>query len=72
MSQLPDRLRIRDGVIVMIDGSDATEYLRAWAKRHHIGPDDPMTLMRRKTAQVLVDKAESYDRALDCQFALCA
>lgn len=44
---LPDILRLVDGELVCVDGGDIREYLREYARYAEIGPDEPMTLMRR-------------------------
>lgn len=43
----PNNLRLIDGELVMADGSDVREYLRAWAERVGITPDTPLSMVSR-------------------------
>lgn len=56
--KLPDRLRLRDGVLVLDDGSDAREYLRDWARRANVGDDTPVNVLKRESATRLQDEAD--------------
>lgn len=49
--KFPDKLRLVDGELVCADGSDVREYLREYAEKVKIGPDEPMVLMRRSVAE---------------------
>lgn len=55
---LPNRLRLRDGVLVMDDGTDAREYLREWARRVNVGDDTPISVLKRDAVVRLQDKAD--------------
>lgn len=55
MTILPNVLRLVDGELKMADGSDAREYLRAFAERRNISPDEPMSLQTHEQAQRSVD-----------------
>lgn len=56
--KLPDRLRLRDGVLVLDDGSDAREYLRDWARRANVGDDTPVNVLKRESVTRLQDEAD--------------
>ena len=43
----PNNLRLIDGELVMADGSDVREYLRAWAERIGITSDTPLSMVTR-------------------------
>ena len=60
MLELPDQLRIVDGKLVLKDGSDATEYLRAACERGVIKEGEPVNLMRRELAIRTLNDAASY------------
>lgn len=51
MAELPDKLRLIDGELVCADGSNVREYLRDYALRAEIAPDEPVSIMRRSAAQ---------------------
>lgn len=63
--KLPDRLRLRDGLLVMDDGSDAREYLRDWARRANVDGDTPVNVLKRESVVRLQDDA-------DLRFALAS
>ena len=42
---IPNRLRLKDGKLVLDDGSDPTEYLKAWAERYGITEDTPVNVV---------------------------
>lgn len=59
---IPDRLRIVDGELVMADGSDVREYLRAFAKRQGITENTPVSLMSRNIVLDLIPEANPDER----------
>lgn len=59
-SNLPDRLRLRDGVLGMADGSSVTAYLQDRQAASGYGSDEPMVLMPRKSVAKLVEDAEKW------------
>lgn len=63
--KLPDRLRLRDGVLVLDDGSDSREYLRDWARRANVSDDTPVNVLKRESVTRLQDQA-------DMRFALAS
>lgn len=46
----PDQLRMVNGKLVLKDGRDAAEYLKAWADDQGIPPDMPLILGPREQA----------------------
>lgn len=42
-----DVLRLVDGKLVLKDGSDPTDYLKAWANEAGVSSDTPINVMRR-------------------------
>ena len=42
-----DVLRLVDGKLVLKDGSDPTDYLKAWANEAGVSSDTPINLLRR-------------------------
>ena len=48
---LPNRLRVHDGKLVLEDGGDPTEYLKAWAERNNITNETPVNVVDRDTYQ---------------------
>lgn len=67
---LPNRLRVRDGLLVLEDGSDAREYLRAWAVKAGVSDETPVTLLKRDVVQRLKSQAAEADP--DHRFALAS
>lgn len=66
---MPNKLRLRNGCLEMIDGSDPVCYLQA----HLSIPDgSDVVLMRRDKAEQLLKDATAYRVSLDSRFALCA
>lgn len=59
---IPDKLRIRDGELVMADGSDVREYLRAFAKRQGITESTPISLLSRNILLDLIPEANPDER----------
>ena len=53
----PNNLRLVDGELVMADGSDVREYLRAWAERFGITPDTPLSMVPRADLVLLAERA---------------
>ena len=53
----PNNLRLIDGELVMADGSDVREYLRAWAERVGITSDTPLSMLTRDDLMKLADRA---------------
>ena len=53
----PNNLRLIDGELVMADGSDVREYLRAWAERVGITPDTPLSMIPRANLVKLAEHA---------------
>lgn len=53
----PDVLRCVKGKIVMADGSDATAYLKQWAKFCKLTPDTPINLTRRDQHMKMRDQS---------------
>ena len=72
----PNNLRLMDGELVMADGSDVREYLRAWAERVGVTPDTPLSLIARDDLMKLAERATSRvclcKMAADERFALAA
>lgn len=69
--QMPDRLRIADGVLSMKDGSDLQTYLRS----KPLANSDAVVLLTREVAQRLLDDAEKWRLSqlrMDERFALAA
>lgn len=74
MSEAANKLRLVGDRLVMADGSDATEYLRAFAESRGITPDTPVNLMMRSDLQRLHMESEGWCscRSPDERFALVA
>ena len=53
----PNNLRLIDGELVMADGSDVREYLRAWAERVGVTPDTPLSMVSRASLVKLAEHA---------------
>jgi hypothetical protein len=74
----PDRLRVKDGVLCMADGSDVVAYLGGVQKRNRRSNDTPMTLMPTEVADRMAQDAfkwRQYQESLmseDERFCLCA
>lgn len=56
--ELPDKLRLVDGELVMIDGSDVREYLRQWAIEAKVTANTPINVMARKVVESYQLKAQ--------------
>jgi hypothetical protein len=54
-TKAPKRLVIRDGQIVMADGSDVRKYMKRWMKKLKIEDGEPVTIMTSRSAQELFD-----------------
>lgn len=65
---IPTRLRIVEGRVVLDDGSDPTEYLKAFALRAGVSATTPICVVRSINAQSLLD---DYDRR-DYGYALAS
>lgn len=66
---MPNKLRLRNGRLEMIDGSDPSAYLQDYPGL----PDgSDVVLMRRDKAVQLLKDATAYRMSLDSRFALCA
>ena len=72
----PNLLRLMDGELVMADGSDVREYLRAWADRVGVTPDTPLSMIARDDLMKLAERATSRvclcKMTADERFALAA
>ena len=72
----PNNLRLIDGELVMADGSDVREYLRAWAERVGVTPDTPLSMVTRDDLVKLAYRATSRvclcKMVADERFALAA
>jgi hypothetical protein len=55
---LPDKLRIVDGELVMVDGSDVRAYLREWAEQAKVTANTPVNIMRREAIDDYRQKAD--------------
>lgn len=51
---LPNKLRIKDGVLFLADGGDVTTYLKKWEKKHKLTPKTPLTMMPRERAMPMI------------------
>ena len=72
MSGMPNRLRIHDGQIEMIDGSDPSEYLRS---HKSLADDTHIVILPRDVAMSLQRDAEAFrlmNLLADERFSLCA
>lgn len=69
---LPSKLRLHDGVVVLEDGSDTSDYLKQWAKRRRVSPATPICIVDRATLQNLIRYAELYSSQLDARYALAS
>lgn len=52
--RLPDRLRLVDGELVLADGGDVREYLRAYAARAGVTAADPVNVLPRAELAFIV------------------
>lgn len=72
----PNNLRLIDGELVMADGSDIREYLRAWAERVGVTPDTPLSMVPRadlvKLAERTTHRICFCKMTADERFALAA
>lgn len=72
----PNNLRLIDGELVMADGSDVREYLRAWAERVGITPDTPLSMVSRDDLVKLAERATHHvclcNMVADERFALAS
>lgn len=72
----PNNLRLIDGELVMLDGSDVREYLRTWAERVGITPDTPLSMLSRANLVLLEERATHRvclcNMVADERFALAA
>ena len=69
MSTMPNKLRLCNGQLEMIDGSDLVEYLRS---RDGIPDGSDVVVLRRDKAEQLLRAAEAYRATFDERFALAA
>ena len=69
MSSLPNRLRLSNGHLEMIDGSDPAEYLRS---RKGIPDGTDVVVMRREEAEQMLREAKAYRDFFNSKFALAA
>lgn len=72
MAKMPNRLRLVDGEVQMIDGSDLKEYLLS---REGIQNGSDVVLLRRDKAEELLKDAEQwrlYQMILDDRFNLAS
>lgn len=49
--QIPTRLRIVEGRVVLDDGSDPTQYLKDFALKCGVSADEPVCVMKSSAAQ---------------------
>lgn len=68
MNTMPNKLRLRDGRLEMIDGSDPAEYLLA----SRIPEGSDVVVMKRDDADQMARDAHSYRALMDARFALAA
>lgn len=68
MHAMPNKLRLREGQLEMIDGSDPAEYLRA----SRIPEGSDVVVMKRDDADQMERAARSYRALMDARFALAA
>jgi len=68
MSNLPNKLRLKNGALEMIDGSDVAEYL----KNTRIPDGADVVVLTRESAERLVSDAQAYRMLMDVRFALAA
>lgn len=72
---MPDRLRLRGGVLVMDDGSDVGEYLKRRQLEAGYADGEPVVVLPRRVAQRLASEASSWrlhKSRDDERFSLCA
>lgn len=68
---LPNRLRVRNGHVVMDDGSSIQAYLKPWVAKHGLTDDTPVVLVDREELEKLRKAAMPKLRAIyDERFAL--
>jgi hypothetical protein len=70
--ELPNRLRLQNGELVMADGSDVREYLRAFAAKHAVTANTPLTLCDRAQAQANAKDAEHWRYGATEKYAFAA
>lgn len=70
--ELPNKLRLHDGELVLDDGSDVREYLRAFAARYAVTPDTPLTLCDREQAQANAHDAGRWRYQQNTMYSLAA
>jgi hypothetical protein len=52
--ELPNRLIVVDGEIIMADGSNLNEYLSAWQKKNKIENATPVVIHTRESAHITI------------------
>jgi hypothetical protein len=57
MAKLPDKLRLIDGELSCVDGSDVKEYLREWAEATKVTADTPINIIRHDELKRAVELA---------------
>ena len=68
MNAMPNKLRLKDGHLEMIDGSDVDDYLRFCS----IPDGSDVILMKREHADQMARDAHAYRALMDARFALAA
>ena len=68
MNAMPNKLRLREGHLEMIDGSDPADYLKA----SRIPDGSDVVVMKRDEADRMAREAHSYRMLMDVRFALAA
>lgn len=66
---MPNKLRVREGALEMIDGSDPAAYIRS---REGIPDGSEVVLIRYDKAAELLRDAQAYRMLLDNPFSLAA
>ena len=68
MSTMPNKLRLRNGHLEMIDGTDPVEYL----KSSPIADGSDVVVLRRDRAEQMARDAHAYRALMDGRYALAA
>lgn len=65
---MPNRLKVKDGALVMIDGTDVTAYLKSKTRLE----GQPVVVILKDDAEALLRDALRWRAHMDEQFSLCA
>jgi hypothetical protein len=68
MNAMPNKLRLKDGHLEMVDGSDPADYLRS----SPIPDGSDVVVMKREHADQMARNAHAYRALMDARFALAA